>query len=288
MFTFDVEANVPQFRYPGAFVDRSSAPTIPLVTAGSHGAARSLIERSTSVVVITGAGVSTGSGIPDFRGPDGIWTKDPAAERRATIDAYVESSEIRVASWQRRLLNVRNPAQPNPAHFALAAFERTGKLAALVTQNVDGLHLVAGSDPRVVIEIHGSPRTTRCLQCGAEWPTTVVLERVANGDLDPRCVARTSQQRCGGVLKTTVVSFGQQLPHEEFARAEFAVRACDLLICVGSTLTVYPVSGLVPGAVTRGARLLIVNADPTPFDALADEVVRDDIPTVLGTLLGVA
>ncbi len=249
--------------------------------------ARALVAAASSVVVITGAGVSTGSGIPDFRGPEGIWTKDPAAERLANIDAYVESSEVRVAAWQRRLSSQDSPARPNPAHLALVAFERSGKLTALVTQNVDGLHLAAGSNPALVIEVHGNTRVTRCLRCGDETPTNVVLDRVAAGERDPHCHALVSGQECGGILKTAVVSFGQPLPMEEFARAEYLAKTCDLLICVGSTLMVRPLSGLVPKALFRGARLIIVNAEPTAFDDDADVVVRDDIPTVLGYLLGV-
>jgi NAD-dependent deacetylase len=257
------------------------------VIADSFDNARSLIEESSSVVVITGAGVSTGSGIPDFRGPQGVWTKDPAAERRATIDAYLSSSEIRTAAWQRRLLLQSNPALPNSAHLALVAFERTGKLKALVTQNVDGLHLAAGSDPELVIEIHGNTRVTRCLRCGSEVPTTVVLDRVAAGDLDPHCQVIVDSEVCDGLLKTAVVSFGQPLPEREFARAEELATTSDLLICIGSTLMVHPVAGLVPMAVSRGARLLIMNAEPTPFDDVADVVVRGDIPSLLGSLLGV-
>lgn len=257
------------------------------MTSDSFDDARSIIEASSSVVVITGAGVSTGSGIPDFRGPEGVWTKDPAAERRATIEAYISSPEIRTAAWQRRLLLRSNPALPNPAHVALAAFERMGKLKALITQNVDGLHLAAGSDPELVIEIHGNTRLTRCLRCGNEIPTANILDRVATGDLDPHCRALVDGEVCGGLLKTAVVSFGQSLPEREFARAEYFAKTCDLLMCIGSTLTVHPVAGLVPMAVSRGTRLLIVNAEPTPFDGDADVVVRGDIPTLLGSLLGV-
>ncbi len=243
--------------------------------------------RSSSVVVITGAGVSTGSGIPDFRGPEGVWTKDPAAERLSTIDAYVESAELRETVWRRRVANQGTPAQPNPAHRALAAFERTGTLTALVTQNIDGLHLAAGSNPALVIEVHGNSRMTRCLRCGAETPTAEILKRVDAGDHDPHCHVLVDGHECGGILKTAVVSFGQPLPREEFARAEYLAKTCELLICIGSTLMVQPIAGLVPKAVDRGARLIIVNAEPTPYDADADYVVRDDIPTVLGYLLGV-
>jgi NAD-dependent deacetylase len=191
------------------------------VTHGLIDDARRLVEASSSVVVITGAGVSTGSGIPDFRGPEGVWTKDPAAERLSSIDAYISSPEIRVAAWQQLLLNRANPAQPNPAHWALAKFERTGKLRALVTQNIDGLHVAAGSDPGLVIEVHGNTRVTRCLKCGIESPTTVTLDRVIAGNHDPHCDALVAGAECGGLLKTAVVSFGQPLPPRDFARAEY-------------------------------------------------------------------
>jgi NAD-dependent deacetylase len=248
--------------------------------------ARRLIEQSDSVVVLTGAGVSTASGIPDFRGPEGVWTKDPAAERLSDIDAFTSSSEIREHAWGRLLARRTIEVQPNPAHFALVAFERTGKLTALVTQNIDGLHVRAGSDPTLVIEVHGNTRTTRCLRCGDELPTATVLERVAGGERDPHCRALVENVECGGLLKTAVVSFGQPLPADDFARAEYLAKTCDLLICIGSTLSVRPVSGLVPKALDRGAKLIIINAEPTPFDDQADVVVRGDIPDVLGELMG--
>ena len=266
----------------------AAARTIREVFSTSIDDARRLVEDAESVVVITGAGVSTASGIPDFRGPEGVWTKDPAAERLSNIDAYVGSAEVRIAAWQRALRHQAATTQPNAAHFALARFEGTGKLTALVTQNIDGLHVAAGSSPALVIEVHGNPRTTRCLSCGDETTTTATLERVVAGDLDPHCTAILGDGPCEGILKTTVVSFGQPLPMQEFARAEYLAKTCDLLICVGSTLRVQPVSGLVPKATSRGAQLVIVNADATPFDDGADVVVRQDIPTVLGPLLGVA
>lgn len=231
--------------------------------------------------------MSTASGIPDFRGPEGVWTKDPSAERLSNIDAFIRSSEIRQAAWQRLRQRRDVEFQPNAAHRALATFERTGKLTGLITQNIDGLHVAAGSDPDLVMEVHGNSRLTRCLECGAELPTSVVLDRVAAGELDPHCRVVVGDSVCDGLLKTAVVSFGQPLPADVFARAEYLAKACELLICVGSTLEVRPVAGLVPKALDRGARLVIVNADPTPFDDDADVVVRGDIPTVLGPLLGV-
>ena len=249
--------------------------------------ARRLVEISRNVVVLTGAGVSTASGIPDFRGPEGVWTKNPTAERLSNIDAFRSSSEVRQDAWQRLLQRRDIVVQPNPAHYALAAFERSGKLKALITQNIDGLHLAAGSSPELVIEVHGNTRTTRCLECGAETPTAEVLERVAAGELDPHCHAIVNGVECKGLLKTAVVSFGQMLPQEEFARAELLAKQCDLLICVGSTLSVRPVSDLVPKARSRGAKLLIINAEATSYDEVADVVVRGDIPSVLGDVLAV-
>lgn len=281
-------------------VDEAHAPAqCPWSTARLHCAVRSdgvnqhdldrarrLIEDSAKVVVLTGAGVSTASGIPDFRGPEGVWTKDPAAERLSDIDAFTSSSEIRERAWGRLLSRRDVEVEPNPAHFALVAFERTGKLTALVTQNIDGLHVKAGSDPQLVIEVHGNSRTTRCLQCGDELPTATVLERVAAGERDPHCRAIVENVECGGLLKTAVVSFGQPLPAGDFNRAEYSAKTCDLLICIGSTLSVRPVAGLVPKALDRGAKLIIINAEPTPFDDQADVVVRGDIPVVLSELLG--
>jgi NAD-dependent deacetylase len=246
------------------------------------------VDTSTNVVVITGAGVSTASGIPDFRGPEGVWTKNPTAERLSNIDAFTSSSEVREAAWQRLLLRRDVEVKPNQAHRALAAFEGTGKLQALVTQNIDGLHVAAGSDPNLVIEVHGNTRTTRCLRCGDETPTGMVLDRVASGELDPHCHAIIENVECDGLLKTAVVSFGQPLPAADFARAEYRAKTCDLLLCIGTTLTVHPVSGLVPKAVARGARLVIINAEPTPYDDDADVIVRGDIPTVLEDVLGVS
>jgi NAD-dependent deacetylase len=248
-------------------------------------AARRAVHEATSVTVLTGAGISTGSGIPDFRGPEGLWTKDPTAERLANIDHCVNSPDVRVASWQRQVeLRGLNP-QPNAAHRALVTFERTGKLRALVTQNIDGLHLAAGSDPALVLEVHGNSRRTRCLRCGAELATTEVLDRVEAGELDPHCSVPLDDATCGGILKTAVVSFGQPLPNDVFAEAEFRTKSSDLLMCVGSSLGVRPVSGLVDKALTRGRRLIIVNGEPTVYDRDADIVVRGDIVTVLGDIL---
>lgn len=257
-----------------------------LVANQSLDDARRLVDDASSVVVITGAGISTASGIPDFRGPEGVWTKDPNAERLSNIDVFMSSPEVRRTSWQRLLEVDASPPRPNPAHRVLVDFEESGKLKAIVTQNIDGLHIAAGSDPRLVFEVHGNTRTTRCLKCEAETPTRLILERVRAGDLDPRCDVLIGGALCGGILKTVVVSFGQPLPREEFAQAELLAKRCELLICVGSTLMVRPVSDLVPKALTRGVRLLIINAEPTPYDMDAEVVERGDITSVLGPILG--
>ena len=271
--------------------ERSSctrAVPFPGVTDTAVEAARQLVASSSNVVVLTGAGVSTASGIPDFRGPDGVWTKNPTAERLSNIDTFVSSAEVRKEAWRQLRLRRGVTVEPNAAHRALVAFERTGKLKALITQNIDGLHVAAGSDVNLVIEVHGNSRTTRCLRCGHETPTDEVLERVAAGERDPHCQATVDGVACDGILKTAVVSFGQALPAQDFALAELLAKRSGLLICVGSTLSVHPVSGLVPKATERGARLVIINADPTPYDGIADVVVRGDIPSVLGPILGVA
>ena len=263
----------------------TAAPVTDPMTDPAIQRARRLVEAANKVVVLTGAGVSTASGIADYRGPEGVWTKDPSAERLSNIRDFVASPDVRRAAWRRELHQRSLDAQPNAAHVALVAFERSGKLSALVTQNIDGLHLASGSSADVVFEVHGSSRTTSCLRCGATSPTSLVLERVAAGDDDPHCPALLEGVDCDGLLKTDVVSFGQMLPIEVFARAEFLTKSCDLLICVGSTLSVAPVSGLVDKALSRGKRLVIINAESTAFDAEADVVVRGDIVTVLSEVL---
>ncbi len=241
------------------------------------GAARELLRRARRVVALTGAGISTESGIPDFRGPEGVWTRDPSAERRATLRAYLDDPEVRRASWQTRLRTEARSLAPNAGHRALVDLERSGRLDLLVTQNVDGLHHLAGSDPRRVVEIHGNTREVVCLRCGDRQPVATVLERVRNGETDPSCL----NDGCGGVLKTATISFGQSLVAADLERAEHAARRCDLLLAVGTSLAVYPAAGLLPLAVDAGAAAVVVNAQPTPFDHLAAVVLRGRIGAVL-------
>lgn len=228
-----------------------------------------------SAVALTGAGVSTGSGIPDFRGPTGVWTRDPRAERLSNIGYYLADPAVRRESWQRRLHHPAWAARPNRAHHALARLERAGRLALLITQNIDGLHLAAGSSAERTIEIHGSLRDSVCLACGDRRPMRETLDRVVAGEADPTCMA------CGGILKSATISFGQNLDPMLLARAEAASATADLFLAVGSSLTVYPVARLPEIALESGARLVIVNAEPTPLDHRAHAVLRGDTGEVL-------
>jgi NAD-dependent deacetylase len=236
------------------------------------------LRASRTTVALTGAGVSTDSGIPDFRGPDGIWTRDPAAERLSNIGYYIADPEVRRESWRRRVDHPAWEARPNDAHRALAAMEAAGRLHLLVTQNIDGLHLAAGSSPDRVVEIHGSIRDSLCLGCGDRRPMADTLDRVRGGEPDPACLA------CGGILKSATVSFGQNLDPALLARAEEAAAGCDLFLAAGTSLSVYPVAKLPELALAFGARLVIVNAEPTPLDERADAVLRGSAADILMAL----
>jgi NAD-dependent deacetylase len=246
------------------------------------GRARALVAGARCITVLTGAGVSTDSGIPDFRGPQGVWTKNPGAERTATLENYLSDPDVRRQAWQNRLASPAWAAQPNAGHLALVQLERQGRLRALVTQNIDELHQRAGQDPARVLELHGTMWRVRCWSCGAEGPMEPVLDRVRAGDVDPHC------EDCGGILKSATISFGQALDPDVLARAEEAVADCDLLLAVGSTLAVYPAAALVPLAYRSGTAVVIVNAQPTSYDELAAAVVRVPISEVLPDLVAPA
>jgi len=250
--------------------------------------ARLLVHDARRVVALTGAGISTDSGIPDFRGPNGVWTKDPGAEKMATLQTYMTDPEVRRRAWRSRLESPTWSALPNPGHRALVTLERRGVLDTLVTQNVDGLHQAAGSDPARVVELHGTMREVVCMACGTRLPMPAVLERVEAGDEDPPCTApgAGAGANCGGILKSATISFGQQLVPDDMARADDAARACDLLLAVGSSLSVYPAAGLVPTARTSGAQVVIVNAQPTEYDVIAAAVLRGPISDVLPAVVG--
>ncbi|HUJ66517.1 MAG TPA: Sir2 family NAD-dependent protein deacetylase [Acidimicrobiales bacterium] len=241
--------------------------------------AAEILRAADRVTVLTGAGISTDSGIPDFRGPQGVWTKNPAAERTSTLSHYLGDPEVRRLSWQQRLVSPAWTAEPNPGHSAIVELERQGRLVALVTQNIDELHQRAGNDPGRVIEIHGTMRRVVCWECGEEGPMEGALDRVRAGEPDPRCLS------CGGILKSATISFGQALDPEAVARAETAAAMCDVFLAVGSSLAVYPAAGLVPRAHHAGADVVVVNAEPTPFDGIAAAVVRGSISEVLPRLV---
>lgn len=248
-------------------------------TSAAFAAAAEAMAAARAITVLTGAGISTESGIPDFRGPQGLWTRDPGAERRATIQAYLEDPEVRRGAWQRRLDRSEADPGPNPGHYALTELDRSGRLHTLVTQNVDGLHHAAGTSPERIVEIHGNVREVACLACRARGPIAPVLERVRGGEEDPAC------QDCGGLLKTATISFGQALVPEDLERSSSAAAACDLFLTVGTSLTVYPVAGLPEVALEHGARLVILNAEETPYDARAHAVLRGQIGAVLPALV---
>lgn len=242
--------------------------------------AAELVAGARAVTVLSGAGISTDSGIPDFRGPDGVWTVDPDAEMMSNIERYLADPDVRRRAWQHRARSQLWDASPNDGHFAVAALEQQGRLRAVVTQNIDGLHHAAGTSPDVLVEVHGSVRDVVCTSCEYRAPIAVALERVLAGEEDPPC------PDCGGILKSSTVLFGEPLPAGAMHAAVTAVATSDLLIAVGTTLGVYPVNQLVPTARQYGVPVLIVNGSPTEMDELADVVVRGGISEVLTALVG--
>jgi len=236
---------------------------------------RGWIDAAKRIVVLTGAGISTDSGIPDFRGPQGLWTRNPEAEKMATLQHYVADPEVRKRAWRTRLESPMHDREPNDGHRALVALERRGILDTLITQNVDGLHLKAGSAPARVIEIHGTSREVVCLSCGERAAMERALARVRAGESDPPC------RTCGGILKSATISFGQGLVQADLERAGVAARRCDLMLAIGTKLSVYPIAGVVPVAKEAGARVVILNAEPTEMDTLADAVLRGSISELL-------
>ncbi len=231
------------------------------------------------VTVLTGAGISTGSGIPDFRGPQGVWTLNPDAQRMFSLGEYVRDPELRVRAWTNRRDHPAWTAVPNRGHEALVALERSGRLRALLTQNIDGLHQRAGSTPSAVVELHGTLYGVECLNCDTRTTMAEALARVAAGEPDPSCLL------CGGIQKAATISFGQALRAEVLDAAVRAAADCDVFLAVGTSLLVQPAAGLCEVAVSRGARLVIVNADATPYDGLAAALVRDEISDVLPLLV---
>jgi NAD-dependent deacetylase len=234
------------------------------------------------VIVLTGAGISTDSGIPDFRGPQGVWTKNPSAEKTSTLQHYVDDPEVRRVAWRMRADSTLWTAQPNAGHLAIVDIERSGKLHGVVTQNIDELHQRAGTDPALVVEVHGTAWWTKCLSCSDRRPMADALERVRGGEDDPPCLL------CGGIIKSDTISFGQALVPEVIDRAMALSRSCDVLLAVGSTLSVYPAASCVPVAASVGARVAIINAAETEMDTLADVVLRGQISELLPAVVTAA
>jgi NAD-dependent deacetylase len=235
------------------------------------------VAASTRIVALTGAGISTESGIPDFRGPNGLWTKDPQAMRLSSIEEYVRDPELRAQVWRGRRDHPAWTAEPNDGHRALAALGRSGRLLALITQNIDGLHQAAGSED--VLELHGSIREAKCLSCGRRTPMQEQLDRVRAGEADPPCAV------CGGIQKAATISFGEQLDPVVLEASFIAAGACDLFLSVGTSLSVRPASFLAVEALRAGARLVIVNQGGTPLDDRADAVLRAPIGEVLPAIV---
>ena len=230
--------------------------------------------------MLTGAGISTESGIPDFRGPQGLWTKDPMAEKLSNIHYYMSDPEVRKASWKARLHHPAWAARPNAGHLAIAALEKRGKLHVLVTQNIDELHQKAGNSPDKIVEVHGTVHKVVCMACGMIAPMQKALDRVRAGEDDPPC------RDCGGILKSATVSFGQPLVPAVIDRALRSAAEADLFLAIGTSLQVYPIANAVKIASAHGARIVILNAGETPFDDIADAVIRDPIGTALPRLIG--
>ncbi len=259
---------------PGGEGDGHSGSMVDLVNA-----AREVVRDAERIVVLTGAGISTDSGIPDFRGPNGVWTKNPGAEKRATIQHYLADPAARVSAWQSRLAMGAWTAEPNAGHRAIVNLQERGQLLAVITQNVDGLHQKAGTDPDKVVEVHGTVWFTRCWDCQDRRPMEETLDRVRAGEADPPC------RVCGGILKSDTISFGQSLIPAVIDRAFEVSEACDVMLAVGSTLGVYPAASCVPLAKQRGAGVIIVNGGPTGMDGVADWLLVGQIADILPALV---
>ena len=243
--------------------------------------AQQIVATSSKITVLTGAGISTDSGIPDFRGPNGLWTKNPDSERAATLAFYLQDEELRQRSWQNRLKWINNNPQPNDGHRALIALERRNALLAIVTQNVDELHQRAGHDPEKVFEVHGTLHRTCCWGCKDRRPMTEALARVQAGDVDPKC------QLCGGILKSDTILFGQSLDQVVMQKAMQVSSECDVFLAIGTSLSVFPACNTLPRAKSCGAKIVIVNGQPTEMDVYADAIVNAPIAEVLPQICGV-
>ena len=240
---------------------------------------RGLLRRAERIAVLTGAGISTASGIGDFRGPQGRWTLDPDAEKVSTLSYYLGDPDVRAKAWRFRAESPVYDAQPNPAHAALVGLEQGARLTGLVTQNTDGLHQLAGSNSELVIELHGNSRTWRCESCRATGEMVEMIRRVRAGEIDPRCPFD------GGIVRATTILFEEGLDPATIDAAVAAVDDAEVLLVIGTSLTVHPAAGLVPYARRRGIAIILVNGEPTDYDGLARCVHRQPIVEVVPALL---
>ena len=240
-------------------------------------AARGLVAGASRIVGFTGAGISTESGVPDFRSPGGVW----AENRIVDFQEFVSSEAGRIEYWRQKSIGwpAMRDAQPNAGHHAFFELHRQGRLDALVTQNIERLHQRSGVPAEKVFELHGTTTEAACLTCGDRITSDEACRRIEAGEKAPRC------RECGGFLKPATISFGQAMPHEVLEQSVAAAEACDLMLAVGSSLVVEPAASIPRVARFAGARLIIVNRDPTPLDRIADAVVRGEIGVVLPELV---
>jgi NAD-dependent deacetylase len=239
---------------------------------------RRLLDAALRIAIFTGAGISTDSGIPDFRGTNGVWTK----MQPILFQDFVASADARRETWRRRFDSddVMRAAQPNRGHRAVAMLVQQGRAQAVITQNIDGLHQASGIPDDRVIELHGNSTYATCLDCGTRYELADLRAAFdQQGDV-PACTA------CGGLVKTATISFGQSMPEEPMRRAQEETLAADLFLVLGSSLVVYPAAGFPEIAKRNGARLVILNRQETPLDGMADLVIRDGIAQVLGSATG--
>jgi NAD-dependent deacetylase len=256
----------------------STRDILPLTVTGDVERIAQWAAHARAGVAFTGAGISTESGIPDFRGPNGFWQRND--QSKYTIQNYVRDAEHRRERWRQAVEGrsfMRTEVEPNAGHYALARLEELGVIRGVITQNVDGLHAEAGSE--LVVELHGNSRRVGCLSCGETWPSADVLKRVREGEDDPRCTY------CGGILKSTTISFGQQLPEDAINKAHVLSAAADFFLVVGSSLLVYPAAAFPGVAKRQGAKLAIINREPTDQDYIADAVVHADAGPTLTAIV---
>lgn len=240
--------------------------------------AADIIASAKKVVVFTGAGVSTESGIPDFRSPGGIWTK----YQPIMFQDFMASEEMRRESWRRgkETYHLFAEVEPNPAHHAVVELERMGRLDCIITQNIDNLHQKAGSTQDLVIELHGTAMYVLCLSCGKRWPRAEIQQWLENGVEVPQC------DDCGGIMKSATISFGQAMPEKETMEAQMRAQQAEVFIVIGSSLVVYPAAHLPMLAKQSGAKLIIINLADTPFDAYADVLIQGSAGEVMQRLVG--